>query len=67
MHSKCLQHGFSVTQEIVRLLLHVIDPEGVDYRKRHHLKGRKYINPGPNATWHIDGYDKLAKYGMYIH
>ena len=25
------------------------------------------IYPGPNAVWHIDGYDKLAPYGIYIH
>jgi len=22
---------------------------------------------GPNYTWHIDGHDKLAKWGFYIH
>ena len=67
MHAKCIQRGFVVTEETVRLLLHILDPEGVKQRKRHRLKRRKYVNPGPNATWHIDGYDKVARYGIYIH
>lgn len=67
MHSLCIKHGFVVTQETVRLLLNIIDPDGIQYRKRHRLKRRRYNNPGPNATWHIDGYDKLARYGVYIH
>ena len=57
MHDKCIQRGFVVTEETVRLLLHILDPEGVKQRKHHRLKQRKYVNPGPNATWHIDGYD----------
>ena len=67
IHSRCLEHGYSVTQQSVRLLLHIIDPEGISNRKRHCLRRRQYINPGPNSIWHIDGYDKLAKYGIYIH
>ena len=65
MHAKCIQRGFVVTEETVRLLLQIIDPEGVNQRKHHRLKRRKYINP--HATWHLDGYDKLARYGIYIH
>jgi len=43
-----------------------IDPEGVDMRKRHRLKRREYSNPGPNFLIHIDGFDKLKKYGFAI-
>lgn len=67
IHARCLENGYSVTQETVRILLHIVDPEGVCKRQKHRLKRRKYINPGPNSMWHIDGYDKLAKYGIYIH
>lgn len=36
-------------------------------RKQHKLKRRVYQNPGPNAVWHGDGYDKLKPYGFAIH
>ncbi|KAJ8312218.1 hypothetical protein KUTeg_009591 [Tegillarca granosa] len=67
IHSKCIQHGFVVSQDTVRQLVHIIDPEGIENRMRRRLKRRRYVNPGPNAMWHIDGYDKLARYGIYIH
>ena len=59
MHHKCIQHGFTVSQDTVRLLLHIIDPEGIASRRRHRLVRRVYMNLGPNYLWHIDGYDKL--------
>ena len=66
MHLKCLHNGYTVTQETVRLLLHVIDPDGVSRRKRRRLTRRVYLNMGPNFTWHIDSYDKLKPYGICI-
>lgn len=45
----------------------VIDPEGVERRKRRRLKRRRYSNPGPNFLWHVDGWDKLALFGFFIH
>ena len=33
----------------------------------HRLKRRVYQNPGPNYSWHIDGYDKLKCWGFPIH
>ena len=45
----------------------VIDPEGVDLRRRRRLKRRKYASPGPNFLWHVDGWDKLAPFGFYIY
>jgi hypothetical protein len=36
-------------------------------RKQHKLKRRVYQNPGPNAVWHADGYDKLKPYDFAIH
>jgi len=67
MHVKCIQHGFVVTQSTVRILLLLMDPEGVAARRRHCLTHRTYRNPGANHTFHIDGYDKLKPYGLCIH
>ena len=36
-------------------------------RKARKLQRRSYVSPGPNATWHVDGYDKLKPYGLPIH
>ena len=47
--------------------LRVIDPEGVDLRKRRRLKGQRYATPGPNFLCHVDGWDKLASFGIFIH
>jgi len=67
MYLKCLHHGFTVTQETVRQLMCLLDPEGVTFRKHRRLQRRSYYSGGPNAVWHIDGYDKLKKYGIAIH
>jgi len=61
------EHNLRVNQETVRQLLKVIDPMGVERRKRHRLSRRKYITPGPNYLWHADGYDKLKPFGFAIH
>lgn len=66
MHLKCLQNGFVVTQEIVRELLNILDPQGVYVRKRKRLRRRRYYNKGPNYVWHMDSYDKLKPYGICI-
>ena len=62
MHLKCIQSGYTVTQETVRLLLQIIDPLGVQLRSRGKLRRRIYTNPGPDFMWHIDSYDKLKPY-----
>ena len=67
MHLKCIHRGYVVTQETVRLLLHIIDPEGIAIRRRGRLRRRTYVNIGPDFIWHIDGYDKLKPYGICIH
>ena len=67
MHLKCLQNGLTVTQETVRVLLSVLDPVGVELRKRQRLRRRSYYTEGPNMIWHLDGYDKLKPYGVAIH
>jgi len=66
MHSKCIQHGLQVRKEDVRLILRELDPRGVDDRMRRRLVRRSYHAVGPNAVWHIDGYDKIKPFGMCI-
>jgi hypothetical protein len=66
MHLKCIQNGYVVTQETVRELLHIVDPEGIELRRRRRLRRRVYRNSGPNYLWHIDGYDKLKPYGICV-
>ncbi|KAJ8040865.1 hypothetical protein HOLleu_15291 [Holothuria leucospilota] len=66
MHLKCIQKGLQVTQETVRILLQLLDPEGVAYGRSKRLRRRLYRNPGPSYMWHIDSYDKLKPYGICI-
>lgn len=66
MHATCLQHGYVVSREEVRILLTVLDSAGVNTRKRRKLRRRQYHSKGPNSTWHIDGNDKLKPYGLCI-
>lgn len=56
-----------VSQETVRLILKVLDDEGVQLRSQHRLRRRSYFSRGPNYSIHIDGYDKLKPYGIAIH
>ena len=44
-----------------------MDPEGSELRKAHRLRRRIYQNPGPNYSWHCDGYDKLKPFGFPIY
>ncbi len=67
MHSKCIQAGFVVSERAVRMMIGILDREGLFFRRRHRLRRWRYGNNGPNAVWHIDGCDKLAPYGIYIH
>ncbi|KAF7641202.1 hypothetical protein LDENG_00289350 [Lucifuga dentata] len=49
MHQKCWMAGIITDRETVRLLLCLMDGEGVALRAS---------SRGPNYIWHIDGYDK---------
>ena len=65
---KRLQHNnINLSQKKTLALLHLMDEEGVETRKRRRLRRRAYLNPGPNFVWHMDGYDKLKPYGFPIH
>lgn len=45
----------------------LLDPEGVERRRRHRLTRRLYCSLGPNYAIHVDQYDKLLPYGFGIH
>ena len=66
VHLNCIQKGFVIRQETVRLLLQIVDPAGVEHRRSRRIQRRVYFNKGPNLCWHIDSYDKLKPYGICI-
>ncbi|KAH3719823.1 hypothetical protein DPMN_062707 [Dreissena polymorpha] len=46
--------------------MQLLDPQGIQHRRRRRLRRRQYSCPGPNFVWHIDSYDKLKPYGIAI-
>ena len=60
-------YGLLTAREVVRNVLKIVDPEGVEHRARHRLRRRVYRSKGPNYLWHIDGYDKLKPFGFCVH
>ena len=56
-----IKGGLRVTRKIVATIIKELDPEGVELRRRKHLRRQLYFARGPNWVWHIDGYgyDKL--------
>ena len=41
MHLKCLHEGFVVTEDTIRVLLQILDPEGVTIRRRRRLREKE--------------------------
>lgn len=60
-------HNIRVNRDTVRSLLHQIDPEGVEARRRGTLKRRAFHVDGPNHVWSTDGHDKLKPYGITVY
>lgn len=60
-------YGLHVRRSSVLRLMWLADPEGMNRRKAKRLLRRKYSCPGPNFSWHIDGYDKIKPFGFAIH
>lgn len=68
MHHKLkIVHGINVPRKIVSEVQTILDPIGVAHRRSRRLKRRLYYAKGPNYIWHLDGYDKLKRYGFCIH
>ena len=66
MHQKCKDFGLNVRKEMVRHILSLLHPEGVNSRRTRRLHRRAYFAKGPNYIWHFDSYDKLKPYGICI-
>ena len=66
MHQKLCVNGFIDNRETVRVLLKVLDADGVELRSPHRLARRVYFSVGPNYLWHMDRYDKIKPYGFEI-
>ena len=47
-HTIRIKHSIFIPRKTVEVLLQQIDPESVGERKRHKLKRREYISPGPS-------------------
>ena len=62
-----IKYGLFVPRQEVQSPIRMIDPAGVEERKCHRVKRRKYESPGPSYCWHVDGYDKLKPFGFPIH
>ena len=60
-------YWLNVKRDMVLDIMRIIDPDGIERRKRRRLIRRKYNAPGPNFIWHVDGYDKLKPFGFAIH
>ena len=61
------KYDLKVRRDTVMRALRIIDPVGVERRQKRALKRRRYSTPGPNFLWHVDGWDKLAPFGIFIH
>lgn len=59
--------GMQVPRDVVEQIVRELDPDGCEERKAKRLKRRRFVSPGPNYSWHVDGYDKLKPYGFPIH
>jgi hypothetical protein len=47
------KHNLVVRRDTIMRAMRVIDPDGVNARKRRRPKRRQYNTPGPNFLWHI--------------
>ncbi len=62
-----LRYGTRIAKESIRKALKDVDPAGVEERRGRVLKRKVYETKGPNEVYHIDGNDKLKKWGFCIH
>ncbi|KAJ8023128.1 hypothetical protein HOLleu_38223 [Holothuria leucospilota] len=67
MHQRFINNGLRIPRRAVQFILKVLDPTGVERRRRRRLVRIQYRSRGPNHLWHIDGYDKIKPYGIAIH
>lgn len=51
--------GTQVPRDFVERIVSELDRVSCAERKSKQLKRRQFVSPGPNYSWHADGYDKL--------
>ena len=66
-HKRCIQDGLRVTRKTYATIIKELDLEGIELRRRKHLRRQLYFARGPDWVWQIDGYNKLKPYGFDIH
>ena len=54
-HALRLVHKIHPPRTLVAEILRELDPEASNARRSRRLKRRKYVSPGPNHCWHVDG------------
>ena len=62
-----LKYNVNVAKDTIRRILKDVDPAGVAERRRKTTKRRVYKTNGPGHVFHIDGNDKLKRWGFAIH
>ena len=62
-----LKYGVNISKEHVKKALVDVDTEGVSMRKKKTIKRRTYETNRPVDVFHIDGNDKLKRFGFAIH
>lgn len=62
-----LLHGITLTMRQVETSLRRLDPNGVATRGARRLQRRIYAVRAPNCSQHLDGYDKLKRYGFSVY
>ena len=54
-HALRLVHNVHAPRDLVARLLKELDPQASIARRSRKLQRRKYLSPGPNHCWHVDG------------
>lgn len=62
-----IKYKVNISRELVRQTLKEVDPEGVLERRNRTIRRRIYDTNGPLDVVHIDGNDKLKRFGFAIH
>ena len=66
-HNVCRKYGLNISYEKVRKASLKVDPGGVELRSRNVIRRRVYETKGPFHVSHIDGHDKLKKWGFALY
>ncbi|XP_038072015.1 uncharacterized protein LOC119740708 [Patiria miniata] len=61
------RYSINIPRHIILEGQRMLDPLGVELRRRHRLRRRSYVNKGPNYAIHVDQHDKLKVYGFAVH